>query len=137
MHAGAQVRAGIRLPHPWAARPQRALSAYVTAGALGEVVAHDLFLDGNTFGGDTRVSRETLVAETTWGVGVSAHRLSLEYRVQRRSRSYAEEPGGHPYGTIEITWRPRAPASAAERRPPHLAGGPDDEVDPDAALPER
>lgn len=123
VHAGAQARAGVRLPHPWAARAQRAVSAYVTAGALGEVVAHDLFLDGNTFGGDTRVSRETLVAETTWGVGVSAHRLSLEYRVQRRSRSYAEEPGGHPYSTIEITWRPRAAVlPAAEGNPPHPIG---------------
>lgn len=105
MHAGARARVGTRLPHPWAARAQRGVSAYVTAGAGGEVVAHDLFLDGNTFGGDTRVSRRPLVARTTWGVGLSAHHLSIEYRVQHRSRAYAEEPGGHPYSTIEITWR--------------------------------
>lgn len=104
-HAGVRARAGVRLPHPWAARAQRALSAYVTAGVAGEAVAHDLFLDGNTFGGDPRVTRRPLVAETRWGVGISARRLGIEYRVQRRSRSYAEEPGGHPYGTIEITWR--------------------------------
>lgn len=105
LQAGARARAGMRLPHPWAARPPRVLSAYVTAGASAQVVAHDLFLDGNTFGGDTRVSREPLVAETSWGVGISARRLGVEYRVQRRSRAYAEEPGGHPYSTIEITWR--------------------------------
>ena len=105
MHAGARARAGYRLAHPWAARAQRGVSAYALAGARGEVVVHDLFLDGNTFGGDSRVSRELLVAETTWGVGLSAHRFSIEYRVQRRSRSYQEEPGGHPYSTIEITWR--------------------------------
>jgi hypothetical protein len=69
------------------------------------VVAHDLFLDGNTFGRDPRVTREPLVAETSWGVGVAAYTLGMEYRVQRRSRAYAEEPGGHPYSTIEITWR--------------------------------
>jgi lipid A 3-O-deacylase len=105
MRAGARARAGLRLPHPWAARAQHAASAYVTAGAGGEVVAHDLFLDGNTFGGGSTVSRELLLAETTWGVGFSAGQLALEYRVQRRSRSYHEEPGGHPYSTIEITWR--------------------------------
>lgn len=104
-YAGARIRAGMRLPHPWSARAQRAASAYLMAGAGGEAVAHDLFLDGNTFGGDARVRREPLVARTTWGVGVSARRLSIEYRVQRRSRAYAEEPGGHPYSTIEITWR--------------------------------
>jgi hypothetical protein len=95
----------MRLPHPWSVRAPRAVSAYVTASAAGQVVAHDLFLDGNTFGGDTRVSREPLVAETSWGVGISAPRLAVEFRVQRRSRAYAEEPGGHPYSTIEITWR--------------------------------
>ncbi|HEU4881063.1 MAG TPA: lipid A deacylase LpxR family protein [Longimicrobium sp.] len=102
---GARARAGYRLAHPWAARAQRGISVYVTAGAEGEVVAHDLFLDGNTFGGDRRVTREPLVAETSWGVGIATHPLGIEYRVQRRSRSYAEEPGGHPYSTIEITWR--------------------------------
>lgn len=105
MRVAARARAGTRLPHPWAARARRGVSAYVTAGAAGEVVAHDLFLDGNTFGGDTRVSRELLLAETTWGVGFWANSLSMEFRVQRRSRSYEEEPGGHPYSTIEITWR--------------------------------
>jgi hypothetical protein len=78
------------------------------------------------------------VAETTWGVGVSAHRLSLEYRVQRRSRSYTEEPGGHPYSTIEITWRRRTPASpAAKRGPPRLSGGPGGELEANPALPEH
>jgi hypothetical protein len=105
VQAGAQARVGTRLPHPWAAQAQRGVSAYVTGGVGAELVAHDLFLDGNTFGGDTRVSREPLVAETRWGVGIAARRLGMEYRVQRRSRTYAEEPGGHPYSTIEITWR--------------------------------
>jgi lipid A 3-O-deacylase len=102
---GARARAGIRLPHPWAARSRRALSAYVTAGAGGELVGHDLFLDGSILGGDRRVTREALVAETSWGVGISTYPLGIEYRVQRRSREYAEAPGGHPYSTIEITWR--------------------------------
>lgn len=105
MQVAARARAGTRLPHPWAARAQGGVSAYVTAGAAGEVVVHDLFLDGNTFGGGSRVSRELLLAKTTWGVGFSASSLQVEFRVQRRSRSYQEEPGGHPYSTIEITWR--------------------------------
>jgi hypothetical protein len=69
-------------------------------------VAHDLFLDGNTFGGvAARVDRRALVAYTRWGVGVTSGGLTLEYRVTARSRAYAQEPGGHPYSTIEITWR--------------------------------
>jgi lipid A 3-O-deacylase len=104
-HAGARGRAGMRLPHAWVARPGRALSAYALAGAGVEAVAHDLFLDGNTFAADARVTREPLVGHTVWGVGVQGAGVGLEFRAQRRSRAYREEPGGHPYGTIEITWR--------------------------------
>jgi lipid A 3-O-deacylase len=106
-YAGAQARAGTRLAHPWAAGRGRGTSVYALAGAGGEAVGHDLFLDGNTFGGtEARVSRRTLVAHTRWGVGVARGGLAVEYRVTARTRSYAEEPGGHPYSTIEITWRP-------------------------------
>jgi lipid A 3-O-deacylase len=104
--AGARARAGVRLPHAWAGRPSHALSAYALADAGAEVVGHDLFLDGNTFGGSPRVTRAPLVGSTAWGVGVQGRGMGLEYRVQRRSRAYREEPGGHPYSTIEITWRP-------------------------------
>lgn len=104
--AGARARAGLRLPHAWAGRPAHAPSAYVLAEAGAEAVAHDLFLDGNTFGGGARVNREPLLGSTTWGVGVQGRGVGVEYRVQRRSRAYRQEPGGHPYSTIEITWRP-------------------------------
>lgn len=105
-YAGAQLRAGTRLAHPWAARRLRGTSVYALAGARGEAVAHDLFLDGNTFGGTaSMVDRRALVAYTRWGVGVTTGPLTLEYRVTARTRAYAQEPGGHPYSTIEITWR--------------------------------
>jgi lipid A 3-O-deacylase len=105
VHAGARARAGVRLPHAWVARPGRALSAYALAGAGAEAVAHDLFLDGSVFAGGARVTREPLVGHTVWGVGVQGAGVGLEFRAQHRSRAYREEPGGHPYGTIEITWR--------------------------------
>jgi lipid A 3-O-deacylase len=104
-HAGLRARAGMRLPHAWVARPGRALSAYALAGAGAEAVSHDLFLDGSTFGGEARVTREPLVGHTVWGVGVQRAGAGVEFRVQHRSRAYREEPGGHPYSTIEITWR--------------------------------
>jgi lipid A 3-O-deacylase len=116
VHAGARARAGVRLPHAWAARAPRGLSAYVLADAGAEAVAHDLFLDGNTFGGGARVARQPLVAHTAWGVGVQRRGLALEYRVQHRSRAYREEPGGHPYSTFEITWRRQAAVSPPARQ---------------------
>jgi lipid A 3-O-deacylase len=106
LHAGGQARVGTRLPHPWVARRTAGTSVYAMAGARVEAVAHDLFLDGNTFGGQpARVTREPLVAYTRWGVGVRHGGMTVEYRVVRASRTYREEPGGHPYGSFEITWR--------------------------------
>ena len=106
VHTGARLRAGYRLPHPWAVRAQPGMAAYVLGGADAEVVGRDLFLDGNTFGGDgARVRRRTLVGQTVVGLGVALGGTTVEYRVTHRGRTYHEEPGGHPYGSIEITWR--------------------------------
>jgi lipid A 3-O-deacylase len=105
-YAGAQARVGTRLAHPWAARRLHHTSVYALGGVRGEAVAHDLFLDGNTFGEtEARVTRRPLLGQSLWGVGMTSGRLTLEYRVTARTRAYEEEPGGHPYSTIEITWR--------------------------------
>lgn len=125
-HAGLQLRAGTRLAHGWSARPLRGTSVYALAGARGEAVAHDLFLDGNTFGGGpARVTRRPWVAHSRWGVGVTHGGLSAEYRVTARTRAYAEEPGGHPYSTIELTWRrgPPGRGRAAKHAEPSGVSG--------------
>lgn len=122
-YGGAQLRVGTKLPHPWTAGPNEGTSVYLIAGARGEAVAHDLFLDGNTFGGgDPRVTRRPWVAHSRWGVGMTSGRLSLQYHVTARTRAYDEEPGGHPYSTFEITWRPRPPCCAAAAKPAAASG---------------
>lgn len=122
-HAGAQLRAGTRLAHPWSARAVRGTSVYVVAEARGEAVAHDLFLDGNTFGGGpARVTRRPFVGQTRWGVGVAHGGLSVEYRVTARTRAYDEEPGGHPYSSIEITWRRQPPCCGGAAKPAAPSG---------------
>jgi lipid A 3-O-deacylase len=122
-HAGAQLRVGTRLAHPWALRPLRGTSVYAVAGVRGEAVAHDLFLDGNTFRpGPPRVTRRPFVGETRWGVGVTHGGTSVEYRVSARGRAYEEEPGGHPYSTIEITWRREPPCCGHATKPAAASG---------------
>lgn len=105
-HAKAEARAGTRLASAWAVRPLRGTSAYLRGSVRAEAVAHDLFLDGNTFGGGaSRVGRMPFVGQSRWGLGIARGGWTAEYRVTRRGRAYREEPGGHPYSTFEITWR--------------------------------
>jgi hypothetical protein len=104
--AGVRARVGYDLHHPWAARAARGTSVYLSAAASGQVVLRNLFLDGNTLGSQPpRVHRELLVGSRGWGVGVASGRFGGEFRVLTRTREYREEPGGHPVGTIELTWR--------------------------------
>ncbi|MBB4634159.1 lipid A deacylase LpxR family protein [Longimicrobium terrae] len=108
--AGLQARAGLRLPDAWTAARQRGPSLYVTGGVEGAAVARNLFLDGNTFSGEPpRVHRKPLLANANWGIGAVVGGASLEYRVRTRTREYREEPGGHTYGSFEVTWRPARP----------------------------
>lgn len=122
-HAGAELRAGTRLAHPWRTRPGRGTSVYLRAGVRGEAVAHDLFLDGNTFtDGPARVTRRPWVGQTRWGVGIAHGPASIEFRITARTRAYDEEPGGHPYGSVELTWR-RGPRPAPPAGKPTAVSG--------------
>lgn len=109
-HAGVRARVGWRVPHPWSAaadRGQRAVSVYALGGVRQRAVAHNLFLDGNTFGSGPRVERRPWVTETEVGAGVGVGRLRVEYRVETRGREYRTEPAGHQYSTFALTWRVR------------------------------
>jgi len=116
-HLGVRAAAGYRAPHPWSAAADRGsgpFAVYAVAAARQEAVAHSLFLDGNTFAEGPRVERRPFVFRYEVGGGVRWRSLSLEYRSATRGREYETEPGGHTYGTFELTWRPRGrtPSSA-------------------------
>ena len=103
---GLRASVGYDVPHPWrpvhaAARP--ALSAYATAAAREDYVAHDLFLDGNTFTGSVSVGHRPLVWQYEAGGGLRWHRYGLEYRVTTRGRDYETQPARHQWSTIALT----------------------------------
>ncbi|HEU4457399.1 MAG TPA: lipid A deacylase LpxR family protein [Longimicrobium sp.] len=109
-HVGARAAAGFRAPHPWSAAADRdsgPLAVYAVAAARQEAVAHNLFLDGNTFAESPRVERRPFVFRYEVGGGVRWRGVSLEYRTATRTREYETEPEGHTYSTFELTFRPR------------------------------
>jgi hypothetical protein len=106
--AGARARLGTALKHPWlASAGGPLLSATVFAGARGEFVARDLFLDGNTFRRSVRVAKERWRGDLERGVALSLGRLSVEYVAVTQGREYVSGPATHTYGSIGLRYESR------------------------------
>ena len=89
--AGASLRIG------------RAAGVYAEAAAREEWVARDLFLDGNTFRGNSSARKLSRVAEGQLAIGYRARAWAAEYRATLRTREYRAQPDAHPYGSLTLT----------------------------------
>lgn len=81
----------------------RAAGAYAEAAAREEWVARDLFLDGNTFRGNSSARKLPLVAEGQLAIGYRARSWAAEYRATLRTREYRAQPEAHSYGSLTVT----------------------------------
>lgn len=97
--AGLQMRTGWHLPHPWLPEP-RGVSLSLVSGISGQAVAHNIFLDGNTFRTSPRVGHEPFVGSGELGVELRYRALSLAYRAVSDSRAYAAGPKWHPWASM-------------------------------------
>lgn len=89
--AGASVEAG------------GAAGPYARLGGEGEWVVRDLFLDGNSFRGNSTARKLPGVAQVEAGVGFRGRGWAGEYRVVARGREYRAQPGAHVYGSLVFT----------------------------------
>ena len=76
---------------------------YLFAGFEGRAVAHNLFLDGNTFAKSHSVAKKTLVRELSAGIALSFHRFALSYTFVDRSREFTLQPEGQGFGSINLS----------------------------------
>ena len=97
--AGARVRFGWRMSHPWLP-PTRDIGFDVLFGASARAVARDLFLDGNTLQDGPRVGHEALVESGEVGFELHVRGLALGYRAVADSRAYTGGPRWHPWGSM-------------------------------------
>jgi len=97
--AGARLRFGWRMPHPWLP-PARDIGFDVVAGASVRAVARDLFLDGNTFQEGPRVGHDPLVESGELGFEMHIRGFAVGYRAVADSRAYATGPRWHPWGSM-------------------------------------
>jgi lipid A 3-O-deacylase len=102
--AGGRLRLGVDLDHPWLVDPApRKVAAFVFAGANGEVVGRDLFIDGDTFRPSLRRNHKPLVGNWERGLGLRLARIGVDYRIVTLSKEYAAAPI-HTYGGITVSW---------------------------------
>ncbi len=118
-NAGATVRFGWDLPHDYGPLriqpslpgsgffvPQRGIGWYLFAGLEGRLVAHDMFLEGNTFGGrDTAIDRIPAVADLQAGIALAWGPVRLAYTHVVRTPEFQQQDGVDHFGAVSVSLR--------------------------------
>lgn len=109
--AGATLQLGAHLPDDFGPGtpegPQehvRGVRLYTFARAEGRAVAHDIFLDGNTFVASQHVTRIPWVVEAQMGCGARWGALGVRYTFSYTSQQFREKPWDHEYGSIGFSF---------------------------------
>ncbi|MDQ3625199.1 MAG: lipid A deacylase LpxR family protein, partial [Verrucomicrobiota bacterium] len=121
-NVGAELRAGFNLPDDFgtaaigpaattstpvegregADRARFDLGLYVFARADGRVVAHNIFLDGNTFGDSHSVDRKWLVADLSAGVAMNYANTKITYALVYRTKEFHGQEEGQLFGSVSV-----------------------------------
>jgi len=81
------------------------LSWSVFAGVQGRAVAHNLFLDGNTFEDSASVDRTPFVADFQTGFSLSAGAVRLAYTYVWRTEEFETQPTRQDFGALSLSVR--------------------------------
>jgi hypothetical protein len=87
------------------ANPGHDFAWYVFAGADGRVVAHNIFLDGNTFADSHSVDRKWLVGDLRLGFAVLVSGVKIEFAETIRSKEFTEQDGPDRFATLTLSAR--------------------------------
>lgn len=83
-------------------RTRDGLRIYGFAGVYGRLVAHDLFLDGNTWRRSARVPREPAVADIQAGLAAQWGGLSLAFTQVVRTREFKGQRSDQQFGALTL-----------------------------------
>ncbi len=107
LRAGAELRVGWNVPHPWrsTARGAPGFAVYALVAASERWRAYDEFLDRAYTVGDSvrRIEKSRWVNDYTLGVGTRLGSLTLEFRGITQGREYRTGPNTHPYASLVAT----------------------------------
>ncbi len=76
------------------------LGLYVFARADGRAVAHNIFLDGNTFGNSASADRKSLVGDLSVGASLNYHDTKITYAVTYRTEEFEAQKEGQLFGSV-------------------------------------
>ena len=77
---------------------------WVQGGVNGRAVAHDIFLDGNTFRDSHSVDKEYWVGEAELGGGVRWGRLKLSYTHTLRTEQWRGQGDVQYIGSVALSY---------------------------------
>ena len=121
---GGELRAGLNLPDDFgtaaigpaattstpvggqqgAERARFDLGLYVFARADGRAVAHNIFLDGNTFGDSPSVDRKWFVADLSVGAAVNYGNTKFAYAFVYRTEEFYGQKENQIFGTVSVNF---------------------------------
>jgi len=115
---GATVRLGYDLPSDYGPplirpslpgsdffNPSENLAWYIFAGAEGRAVAHNIFLDGNSFKNSHSVDKEILVGGLQAGLVFTYDNIRLSYTHVLRTKEYKLQPNNEQFGAITLSFK--------------------------------
>ena len=83
----------------------RDLSWNLFAGVEGRAVAHDIFLDGNTFRDSAHVKRVPFVADFQAGLSISSGEWRMTYTYVWRTNEFTTQDGHQDFGSLSLSRR--------------------------------
>jgi len=80
------------------------IGGYVFAGAIGRLVARNIFLDGNSFKSSAHVDKIPVVGDGEAGFALLYQHWRLAYTYVIRTQEFAHESGNDHYGSLNLTF---------------------------------
>lgn len=80
-------------------------SAYVFGRIGGQFVAHNIFLDGNTFESSVSVAKEQEVGEAALGIALRYKKIEFGWSTTWRTREFKDQDQIDSFGAISLTWQ--------------------------------
>ena len=85
--------------------PENKWSWYAFMGLEGRAVAHNIFLDGNTFADSHSVDKEHLVADANAGIAFTYDRYRISYTLVYRTREFQGQDDPSVFGALSFGYR--------------------------------